>query len=392
MGDFAQMGAQAIMGGPPPSDIARMLGNMFYSTAGPYAAKKAVDYLSSGPGTKKKASKSASKKIIKKAKAMPRITNSKELAIASGATAVVQTKKRARKGKSKKPSKKRGLTRKEILKMIDRKLRKGPKMLLSSVHQNEMFQLASANNVVAWHTKFLENVTDLRARLTYKMLQHVAATTAQVKIDADFGGYVGQKFYFHDTFDLSFKNNTNSPVEFVVYLMKCTQYTDTSPDLELTELRKAAFSNATSLIVKETDYDQYWSLPRINTSQRIWQISKRWQLDMSGGEEASLFIKKPIVTFDPSVVFEQGDMSYLRGDYCVVIRQQGKVTHSIGTAANMGLTNTSVDVLVSSRRKTFMQQNHMVQAIEQQANVGILAITDPVLAEPEIPDVGAFKQ
>ncbi len=312
-----------------------------------------------------------------------RVVNKSELALASGATAVVRAGK---KGKKTKKSKKLPYA-KQISKMIERKMKAGIKVLMTDIETNEFKKILSEVNKVKWNTLYLQTKTTARDRLEYRTLQASGGSTSVTEIDSG-NAYLGRKYYFKDSFNMHFKNNTNSPAELVVYLLRCNDYTVLSPTSEMNELRKAAFSN-TQVLSKEDDFNQYWTIPRINASKRKWQIQKHWKIDMSGGEESTLFVSPRMVIFDPSVIVEEGDATYFKGQYAVVIREQGKVTHDTSTKTNLGLSNTEIDVMVNVRRKTYMQQSTVVQTHRQAANVGV-ALSAPTVAEPEVPNVGAF--
>lgn len=329
--------------------------------------------------------KYATKIGSKRSRPNDKVVNKKELATHSGSTPVVAS------GKKIKPKKKvaKRTNNKAILKVIDRRMLHPAKILMSDIQTNQFEQKTSAANRIGWSTIVGPTVTTFRARLNYRTLDSDSGVTSIKEIDADHGGYIGKKFYFRDTHNLHLKNNTNSPCEVVIYLLKCTDYTNVGPLTEINEMRKAAFSDA-GVLPRDEDFNQYYSIPRVNKGQRKWIIHKKWTMDLSGGEESRLFVNIPQVMLDPAVVFETGDATYFKGMFTLIMRQQGKVTHDKTTTTLLGIANTEIDIMMFNRLKSLMQSSLVVQPIRQTANIGV-ALTTPIMVEPELVGLNEFK-
>jgi len=322
----------------------------------------------------------------KKVSGKGKVSNRQQLRVNSAGTPVVTSGGKRKVTKRKKRQTIQG--KKQIMASVKRLIRKTPKVLMHSQETNDFQQLASAVNKVEWTDLVAQTVTDFRARLTYRTIGNTSGVSAIETIDADIGGYAGKKFYFKDSYDLNFKNNTNSAAQLIVYLVKCTDYTSFDPLTELTEMRKAGFSDS-SVLVKEDDFNQYFSIPRIARNKRKWVMQKKWQLDLGGGEEARVFVNIPQSIFDPSFVFEEGNQDYYKGQFAIVTRIMGKPSHDSTNTALLGLSNTLVDIRIMKKLKTFQQSSLVVQPIRQMANTNVALVT-AVVADPEVPGVGTF--
>lgn len=296
------------------------------------------------------------------------------------------------KKKKKKQKKKKGpIFTKRQKASIRRMLKSSDKDLLHSKETNVMHQLSSAANKVAWDELILDSAADLETRMNYTTAYYTGATTAIGDIsfsNATTSDYVGKKFYFKDSHRFKLKNNTNSAAEIVFYVLKCVDYTNFGPLLELTELRKAGFS-AGAVLPKEDDFNQFWTVPRISKKERKWVIVKKYSVDLNGGEEAMIPIRYPEVVYDASVQVEMGDTTYWKGSCAVVTRIIGKPTHDAPTTGLLGFSNTLVDIYESRVEKTYMRQSNIIRAVRQNGNSGVALVT-PVCADPQVPGVGAF--
>lgn len=298
----------------------------------------------------------------------------------------------------KRPSKKKKLqtkkfTRKQV-KSIRNIILKTNYIKINDQERNVMGQIASAKNKVAWVGFEQLQRTNIDARLTYIRAGVNDAGTIQSNesIELNKTGRHGKKAKFVDTFHYHLKNNTNSSCSIVLYGFRCNHYTTFSPEDEIDELRKSNFTDE-SVISKEDDFNQYWSLNNTSNGGRKWKIQKKEKIEMAAGEEIHLY-RKYTVYVDPGKITELGGASdYFPGCYRNVFRIMGKPSHGSGTeVATLGITETLVDILLYSRKITYVQEDvGVVQATKQLSNTGFGTPTDFVATECDAPSVAPFS-
>jgi len=264
-----------------------------------------------GTFTEGKKSKKSSKKSPKKRK-KDKVDNAREVVSNKNAAPVIANGKKTRgKKSSKRKSKRTKRVSKQVTKTVKRAMKTGPMELIRDTQTNVFAQVLSGVNKVRWKSLALPKLSDWLARQKWTIIGNNDLNNASrvEDVDATALTYLGKKFYFRDTFNFHFKNNTNSPCEMIVYLVKCQDQTIQPPVTELTELRKAAFSDE-SVLPLDDDFNQFWTVERIPSSKRKWVLHRKWSISLGGGEEANLFVKTPQFTLDPSRALEAGSSNY----------------------------------------------------------------------------------
>lgn len=344
-----------------------------------------------GSFTEGKKSKKSSKKSPKKRK-KDKVDNAREVVSNKNAAPVIANGKKTKaKKSSKRKSKSSKRVSKQVAKAVKRAMKTGPMELIRDAQSNVFAQIVSGVNKVRWKSLELPVLNDWLARQEWTVIGNNDANNASriEDIDATALTYLGKKFIFRDTYNFHFKNNTNSPCDMVIYLVKCQDQTQQSPVTEITELRKAAFSD-TSVLPLEDDFNQFWTVERIASSKRKWVLHKKWSISLGGGEEANLFVKTPKFKLDPSRALEAGSDPYQKGQYGIIARTMGKVTHDKADLSFVGVANTQIDYRVDVRTKTYMESSQYMQVVRQKANEGVTMST-PVIADPEQVGIGAYN-
>lgn len=264
--------------------------------------------------------------------------------------------------------------------------------LMKSLDQNNFNYINCAVNKVGWKSLVIDGRSDHDNRLNYDTVIDTNPDLVANIVLNETTSYLGKKFKFVDTHDFQVKNNTNSSCEFIVYVVKCIDYTSVSPLTDLTELRKASFSDV-AVLAKEDDFNQYWTLPRVNRGQRKWQIFKHYRMEMGAGQESKFRAQVPVWRYDPSVVVELGSGTYVKGQYAIICRIMGKPAHGGGNSGDeflIGMSPSQIDMRITTKRKTYMVSCPIVKPLVQLANNNLTLATLPVVGDPQQAGLGAY--
>lgn len=328
-------------------------------------------------------------------KARSRVNNASQMASNYDAAPAIskKNKKKSRK-KRRKPSKSASF-KKKVKRIIYDTKAKVPKQLVRDYQDTTLGQVFNAINKVDWSYLELRDKDDWNPRCEFRQVGlNGDATERRVEIIADetaAGALLrsNRTFYFNDYFQYHFKNNTNSTAEMTIYVLKCIDITSSDPLTELAELRKAAFSD-TGVVALDDDFSQYWSVKSVPATSRKWAIHEKVCIELSGGRESRVHLQMPKFRYNRDQHFEQGNATYVKGQYLIVCRIQGKPTHGIANPGQQAMTNTLVDYARYRTLKTYVKNDTVVQVYKDAGNFGFNTIADPVVAAPEAVELEGF--
>jgi hypothetical protein len=180
---------------------------------------------------------------------------------------------------------------------------------------------------------------------------------------------------------VEFRNNWSMPVRLDVYVCKCRNNTNNTPDLSLTnhddDIQLSGTGNsyqeaATNVVVFPTD------LPVFNQK---WKIIDHQKSHMQAGDEFQVSWSDKNIKFDPELS-EGAATTYIRGDVYLLIRLQGVVAHDKDITANIGYGDGALDIVRHRRYQVQFDGVFNVPQMETQSTLA--AMTTPVVQGPQV--------
>jgi len=299
--------------------------------------------------------------------------------------------------KKKSTKKKKSVLSKAAKKDVVRIVKRMPKKeFLGQLQSNYCGQLTADVNKVSW--------TKLEGNTSAQWLEfcntQVIATTAigntnvWAQQPSDLSALVaGNKVYrIVRKSKFVFKNNTNAPLEIVLYRFKATDNTSNSPAQDLDArvtagyFTTASFSSIATAVsapmAKEDNFQLYWSTRNSGKSQ--WKMLSKVVVSMAAGDEYHYFATSGAVVNAK----EAGSFSYHKGNTMVYARLMGRPSHDTATQANVGISKCRLDYLETYVTTSYSTLSPtVVSNFALQANAGFSSITPVVAGDANVADV-----
>lgn len=259
--------------------------------------------------------------------------------------------------------------------------------------KEDMFQMESAVNKVQYTVLGGNTLGSWRDYLTNQIMLTASngVTTLVMENPEDLNATQGAYKVYQVKYvvKMLLRNNTNSPVNLVIYQGVCTDMNVTTMSEDLTYRVNREFCTNTlapaaptaAPAIEDMHY-QYWYTK--NMKDAHWKVKKRTVVRLNPGDEYKYFAKH---TFYVDTVGYGGisSSSYLKGFPAFLVRQSGVPTHDTTTGNNTGICNTSVDVL---REQQFYVKGRAGRGLTNSRNViaptGFTAITPVAVSEDSV--------
>lgn len=214
-------------------------------------------------------------------------------------------------------------------------------------------------------------------------------TTLNIQHPEDLVGTTGaHKLYkLKMKYKMLLRNNTNAPVDLVVYFLKGKEVTtvtvaeDHDNRLER-EYATGTLSPAapTAAPAKEDMFMQYWSTS--NMKDAHYGLVKRTVMRLNSGDEKTLVFA---YTFNLDLNPYDGVPTNMFKNFPVIyMRQQGVVTHG-STVTDNGISNTQIDWLTHEEYEVYVKTDAVSTSTKQViANVGFDAVSPIMAAEDNV--------
>jgi len=304
----------------------------------------------------------------------------------------VYPKGKKRKGKKRASNRMSKGTRKVIAKIAKRAVNRRTDKV-GEWFRNAIGQLTSSVNKVSWTTlSGAANNNWLSTLQNEVMLTAADGTTTQVTQEpGDLSGIGAQKEYkIHRRLKYTFKNNSNSPAELMLFKFRAIDDTNNDPASDLDNRISAGYFTITqtstsvpsAALAKEDNFQQYWSTHIMRECQ--WKMVSREKILLAGGDELVRYMTQNV----PIKLRNASAVSHQKGQEYIVARLVGRPTHDTTTLTNLGVADTRVDYLEEYKTTVYAVRSEEVMAnYRTLANVNFSAITGVVAGDATVTDV-----
>jgi len=183
--------------------------------------------------------------------------------------------------------------------------------------------------------------------LSYRRIDPVGTGLDILDQQADITGMQSkaQNKFMKYRFDiaLKFKNVSNGTAHLKVYLVQCvaTRGTSTNPTDHIQSLAEVKQGQTVGWSILDDHFKDHTSVFK-GTSK--WKIRKEWAIEINAGQQSGFSVHVPYEKFNYEVINNAGmaQNDFLKGNYEVIYRIQGDMTHTVANSAQLGWSPAEV--------------------------------------------------
>jgi len=219
--------------------------------------------------------------------------------------------------------------------------------------------------VVGWNlidSPFNPALTKLYDTTAVESLPWVDSTTSEMRV-VNFGDLsaVKEQLRFHHklSWDLWFRNNSNSVAEVDLYLCKCLGDCSIGPLVELNRIREDAYTDGTDPIIPDDpfplteDFDQYFSVPHTGGQKREWSLVKKVKMVLNAGDESRQFLSYSVTLPYQTVA----SVNFAKGTWALFARIQGGLVVDKVNPSLVAIGGANVGVWMSRDHEMSVSKN-----------------------------------
>lgn len=219
-------------------------------------------------------------------------------------------------------------------------------------------------------------------------LPWIDSTTSEARV-VNFGDLsaVKEQLRFHHklSWDLWFRNNSNSVAEVDLYLCKALSDCVIGPLTEINRLRQAAYSDGTDPLIPNDpfpiteDFDQYISVPHSGGQKREWGLVKKVKMVLNPGDESRQFLSYSCTLPYSTLATDVDQLQFCKGSWAMFARIQGGLVVDKTNPSLVAIGGATVGVWMSRDHEMSVSKNDYTN-VHRLVTTVPMTIAGPVVA------------